>query len=222
MPKIVDHDQQRRELLLRSFDLFRRRGYDNVTLREIAREIGASTGTLYHYFPSKLAILEQLYVLAVRDELGSVDGASAKGIDGREKLRRLSAMWQRSGNLHQGLLLLALDLFRNGGPQSAQVLTNYAAGYKQAIGASLGLGEEVADAVFTWLLGANLHALLTPGSYSFPERVRRLEGVLAELLAAPDSRRPLPATVRRAKVRPGVQKARKKKPAPRAGKARRK
>jgi AcrR family transcriptional regulator len=184
MPKIVDHDQQRRALLHQCFDLFRRRGYDNVTLREIAREIGASTGTLYHYFPNKLAILEQLYALAVRDDLGSADGAAAKGISKAEKLRRLSVMWQRSESTQAGLLLLALDLFRNSPDRSGKLLAGYAARYKSAISESLGLGPELADGVFTYLLGANLHALLTPGDYSFSERVRNVERVLGPLVKA--------------------------------------
>jgi AcrR family transcriptional regulator len=180
MPKIVDHEKQRRELLLRCFDLFRRRGYRGVTMREVAREIGASTGALYHYFPNKLAILEQLYELAVHDDLGSVKGASAKGISRKEKVRRLAAMWGRSETTHAGLLLLALDLYRNVPEQSGRLLAGYAARYKEAISRSLGVGPVVADAVFTYLLGANLHALLTPGSYSFAERVRTVERALAE------------------------------------------
>src|SRR5260221_7007308 len=130
MPKIVDHDQQRRKLLLKCFNLFRRRGYHNVTLREIAHEIGASTGTLYHYFPNKLAILKQLYELAVHDDLGVVSRASARGIRRREKLRRLCAMWARRDATHAGLLLLALDLYRNSPKHSRALLDGYATRHK--------------------------------------------------------------------------------------------
>ena len=212
MPKIVDHDQQRRALLLQCFDLFRRRGYDSVTLREIAREIGASTGTLYHYFPSKLAILEQLYELAVRDDLGSADGAAAMGISKAEKLRRLSAMWQRSESTQAGLLLLALDLFRNSPDRSGRLLAAYAARYKSAISDSLGLSAELADGVFTYLLGANLHALLTPGDYSFPERVKNVERTLGALLAESPQGRPAARRARGAAPVPsrGAPKKRRK------------
>ena len=205
MPKIVDHDLQRRALLHQCFDLFRKRGYDNVTLREIAKEIGASTGTLYHYFPNKLAILEQLYELAVRDDLGSADGAAAKGITKAEKLRRLSAMWQRSESTQAGLLLLALDLFRNSPDHSGKLLAGYAARYKSAISESLGVTPELADGVFTYLLGANLHALLTPGAYSFPERVKSMErALLAVMDAAPAPQTKRPASrARRAGKTPG-------------------
>jgi AcrR family transcriptional regulator len=60
MPKIVDHDQYRKELLTKSFDLFAEKGYATVTMRQIAQALGVSTGTLYHYFPSKEALFEQL------------------------------------------------------------------------------------------------------------------------------------------------------------------
>ena len=53
MPKIVDRDRYRKELLNKCFDIFAEKGYSSVTMREIGSEIGVSTGTLYHYFPSK-------------------------------------------------------------------------------------------------------------------------------------------------------------------------
>ncbi|NJO80399.1 MAG: TetR/AcrR family transcriptional regulator [Cyanobacteria bacterium RM1_2_2] len=61
MPKIVDHVQYRKELLHKSFDLFAEKGY-SVTMRQIAQGLGVSTGTLYHYFPSKESLFEQLVV----------------------------------------------------------------------------------------------------------------------------------------------------------------
>ena len=60
MPKIVDHDQYRKELLSKCFDLFAQKGYGALTMREISESLNVSTGTLYHYFPSKQALFEQL------------------------------------------------------------------------------------------------------------------------------------------------------------------
>lgn len=60
MPKIVDHDQYRKELLSKCFDLFAQKGYSAITMREIAQDINVSTGTLYHYFANKKALFEQL------------------------------------------------------------------------------------------------------------------------------------------------------------------
>lgn len=70
MPKIVDHDRYRKELLRKSFDLFAEKGYAAITMRQIAQGLGVSTGTLYHYFPSKEALFEQLLeALAEQDIL---------------------------------------------------------------------------------------------------------------------------------------------------------
>ncbi|MGB7522106.1 MAG: TetR/AcrR family transcriptional regulator [Spirulinaceae cyanobacterium] len=60
MPKTVDVQQYRQELLSKCFDLFAEKGYANVTTRQIAKELGVSTGTLYHYFPNKQVLFEQL------------------------------------------------------------------------------------------------------------------------------------------------------------------
>lgn len=60
MPKVVDHEQYRKELLSKCFDLFAAKSYGLITMREIAQSLNVSTGTLYHYFPSKQVLFEQL------------------------------------------------------------------------------------------------------------------------------------------------------------------
>ncbi|MDV3349243.1 TetR/AcrR family transcriptional regulator [Leptolyngbyaceae cyanobacterium CCMR0082] len=60
MPKIVDSEQYRKEILYKCFNLFAEEGYANVTTRKLSKELGISTGAMYHYFPSKQALFEQL------------------------------------------------------------------------------------------------------------------------------------------------------------------
>lgn len=60
MPKVVDHDEYRKELLEKSFEAFAEKGYGQLTMRELARHLKVSTGTLYHYFKSKEQIFEEL------------------------------------------------------------------------------------------------------------------------------------------------------------------
>ena len=69
MPKIIDHDRYREELLSKSFDLFADKGYGSVTMRQIAKELEVSTGTLYHYFPSKQALFEQLVEAIAQNDI---------------------------------------------------------------------------------------------------------------------------------------------------------
>lgn len=68
MPKIVDHEQYRKELLHKSFDLFAEKGYA-ITMRQIAQGLNVSTGTLYHYFPSKEALFEQLVIALAEQDI---------------------------------------------------------------------------------------------------------------------------------------------------------
>lgn len=90
MPKIVDAQQYRRELLSKCFDLFAHRGYANVTTRQIAKELGVSTGTLYHYFPSKQALFEQLV-----EQVSLQDWEILKGVDKNQTLaKRIDALSQ--------------------------------------------------------------------------------------------------------------------------------
>jgi len=53
MPKKVDHEARREELVLAAWRVIAARGIDEVTIREIARESGYSSGVLAHYFENK-------------------------------------------------------------------------------------------------------------------------------------------------------------------------
>jgi AcrR family transcriptional regulator len=53
VPKIVDHDQQRRLFADAAMRLIAREGFEAVTMRKVAAEAGLSYGSLFHYFDSK-------------------------------------------------------------------------------------------------------------------------------------------------------------------------
>jgi AcrR family transcriptional regulator len=53
MPKKVDHDARREELVLAAWRVIAANGIDEVTIRDIARESGYSSGVLAHYFKNK-------------------------------------------------------------------------------------------------------------------------------------------------------------------------
>jgi AcrR family transcriptional regulator len=91
MPKIVDHDLYRKELLNKSFDLFAEKGYSTITMRQIAQDLGVSTGTLYHYFPSKESLFEQLVEEQAQHDLGR---AAAELEQGQTLEERLAIMFE--------------------------------------------------------------------------------------------------------------------------------
>jgi hypothetical protein len=59
--EVVDHDKFREELLENCFKIFSQKGYSKVSIRDIAKETGLSTGSIYHYFKNKADILEQMF-----------------------------------------------------------------------------------------------------------------------------------------------------------------
>ncbi|MCX8112606.1 MAG: TetR/AcrR family transcriptional regulator [Bacteroidia bacterium] len=52
--------QQRKRILRAASLLFAQRGYERVSLRQIAAAVGLTPPTLYHYFPTKETLLETL------------------------------------------------------------------------------------------------------------------------------------------------------------------
>ena len=61
MPKLVDHEVKRREILEVTWRLMATRGADAATMREIAREAGYANGALAHYFANKDALIEAAF-----------------------------------------------------------------------------------------------------------------------------------------------------------------
>jgi AcrR family transcriptional regulator len=61
MPKTVDHDQRRVELIAVASRLIARQGMDGLTVREVAKAAGVSTGVVSHYFSDKRQMLQLIY-----------------------------------------------------------------------------------------------------------------------------------------------------------------
>src|SRR5688500_17360808 len=58
VPKIVDHDERRLELVDATWRIIARQGLEGATMREIAMEAGFANGALKPYFPTKDTLLE--------------------------------------------------------------------------------------------------------------------------------------------------------------------
>ena len=82
MPKIVDHEQRRREILEATWRVIAQQGIEAATIREIAREAGFSSGVLSHYFSNKEDILISAHRLAFQRvvERASLANEGAIGI----------------------------------------------------------------------------------------------------------------------------------------------
>lgn len=88
MPKVVDHDQRRRELVAATWTVIADEGIDAATIRRIADAAGCTTGRITHYFDSKddilVAALRAVHVAAAARMATAIDAA---GNDPRAVLR---------------------------------------------------------------------------------------------------------------------------------------
>lgn len=88
MPKDVDHDQRREEILEAVVRVVARDGLEKATVRVIAAETGWSTGVLQHYFSDK----DEMMVSALRlmyERISARGEALLEGLTGITALQEL-------------------------------------------------------------------------------------------------------------------------------------
>ncbi len=81
------HDQ----ILAVAADLFARKGVAATTVREIADEVGMLSGSLYHHFDSKEAMVDEILSPYLKDLGDACQRVIARPADPRGKLRALVA-----------------------------------------------------------------------------------------------------------------------------------
>lgn len=110
MPKIVDHEQYRKQLLASCAALFAKHGYAGVSMKQVAQAAGVTTGTLYHYFADKEALFAALVQEMNDRDLERVT-AQASGRENREEM---------DGSVAEQVA----DAFRTLTPHTDQLLSN--------------------------------------------------------------------------------------------------
>ncbi|MFY9907857.1 MAG: TetR/AcrR family transcriptional regulator [Terriglobales bacterium] len=93
-------DASRERILDTAIEMFRREGFDETTMRQVASEVGVALGLAYHYFPSKEALVMAYYERVQREHR----------IVAREKLTHTRALRDRLAMLlHTKLDILKDD-----------------------------------------------------------------------------------------------------------------
>lgn len=86
MPKIVDHEERRRDLVQAALRIIVRQGLGGATMRDIATEAGFANGVITSYFGTKADLLAATY-LYVFEATNSRIGISTTGLRGLDALR---------------------------------------------------------------------------------------------------------------------------------------
>lgn len=76
MPKVVDHEQWRREIAEAVWRVIRRNGVEGASVRTVAEEEGWLAGALRHYFGTQSELLDFAIELAaerIRQRIGALE-----------------------------------------------------------------------------------------------------------------------------------------------------
>lgn len=100
MPKIVDHQERRRQIVEAVWALIARRGLDAVTMRDLAAEAGYSNGALAPYFRNKDEILQAAFTFAFESTNTRAEDAiaGASGLASCAGSAWRSCRWTRYGS----------------------------------------------------------------------------------------------------------------------------
>lgn len=112
VPQRAASEETRRKILDAALDLFRERGFEATTIRDVAARAGLSLGSAYYYFTSKEAIVGAYYDYVQDEHRVRSREAFARGGDLRERLR---AALHTKIDIMQDDRQLLRALFRYGG-----------------------------------------------------------------------------------------------------------
>lgn len=196
MPKIVDHDQRRLELVDATWRIIARLGIEGATMREIAEEAGFANGALKPYFPTKDLLLTSAFG-HVFNRTNQRIALVTEGLSGLPALRAFCAevlpldeervnearivipFWQKALN-DPDMAALHSDSMN----QWHATITAHTAAARAAGEIATPIADAaVADHLLNMMLGAQIVAALSPAEHFPIDLAGQLDNYLA-LLAA--------------------------------------
>ena len=164
MPKIVDHDEYRQKMLEKCLYLFTRKGYSDINMKQIAAEIGVSTGTLYHYFSSKESIIAGIIAWGGNK---SVDEYLRKTVfvkDVGVRFDMAMDYWRDKKELYENIMLCAMSVYRNvdSGKWKA-AYSFFSEPFISSIAERLHVSRQFARSIFIHFVGLAFHSLAFDG-----------------------------------------------------------
>ena len=194
MPKIVDHDERRLELVDATWRIIARQGLEGATMREIAMEAGFANGALKPYFPTKDTLLE----FAFGHVFNRTNQRIAQVTEGKSALEALRAFCMEvlpldEERINEARIVIPFWQKAVNDPQKAEIhqqsMAEWVATIRRYLAEARGAGEvriAVDDAILAgqllnMLLGAQIEAALAPAGRTDFGHAAQLEGYLALL-----------------------------------------
>jgi AcrR family transcriptional regulator len=206
VPRIVDKKERRKEIALKSVDLFAAQGFEKTPVGQVAQAAGVGKGTIYEYFDSKEELFSEAIVAWV-EELDREARHRFEGIrDPEERLRRLCQVAMEPFLHDERTVRIAIVMFQmllsDQSRRPARDLVRRAfRGFRQAIvdtlldGVASGAfrpgiardAERIATNLTAYLDGVGLHYYMGGRFFDLMEQVDfHIEHLLPSLRAAPE------------------------------------
>lgn len=88
-PPGTEEESRRDELIAKSARLFREKGYDKTTVRDIAAAVGMQAGSWFYHFKSKQELLVAVMEQGMARSLKEIEAIAAQSLPPREAFRAL-------------------------------------------------------------------------------------------------------------------------------------
>ncbi|MFH5877447.1 TetR/AcrR family transcriptional regulator [Arthrobacter sp. NA-172] len=184
MPKIVDHEKRRLELVEATWRIIATRGIEGATMREIALEAGFANGALKPYFPTK----DDLLTFAFSHVFNQTNTRMSSSTASRHGLSALRSFCHEilpldADRLNEARIAIAFWQRALTDPTKAALHDSSMEQWREVLFATLrearDLGElkegldddDIVGGIMTFALGAQITATLTPEHHS-PDQLR--------------------------------------------------
>lgn len=175
MPKIVDHEQVRADIVARAVELFAEQGFGGLGIRGLARAVGMAKSSIYYYFPTKEALIEAVIDAVVAQDMASLEQSVAGAGTLEDRLAR-AITWTTA---NEDRLATQIRILNEAARE--EIWTDDGSvtqSYVKGMGRVLGLNATAARAYYFHVLGVVLQRMVDAKRTS----LRRELGTLNDLL----------------------------------------
>ncbi|BCJ69282.1 TetR/AcrR family transcriptional regulator [Polymorphospora rubra] len=192
-----DHEARRRDVSAAVWQVMATHGFTGLTLRAVAAELGATTGLLTHYFPTKRALVEHALELLEQRTVSRPRRQAGRGLAAlRDALLDIlpltpeatdsNRIWVSSWDTALSDSALSTDYARKYAT-SRDRLTERVAAAQELGELPLGNPAHIAAGAQAFILGLVVQALFDPAAFPPQRQVELLDDYLTALTAAPGS-----------------------------------